>query len=347
MFDINLLVRKNIKKLTPYSSARDEFSGKKGVFLDANENPFGMYNRYPDPYQKKLKKVISSLKNVDEKHLFLGNGSDEAIDLLFRIFCTPNKDKALTFTPTYGMYQVAAEINDVELLTLPLNNSFQIDVEKVLPIIKNENLKIIFICSPNNPTGNSLNKNTIELLLQKFKGIVVIDEAYIDFSPEESWSSKIEEYPNMVVLQTLSKAWGLASLRLGIAIANKSVIKYLNRVKPPYNISHINQKTALKILKQKKIFTQNIQLLQEEKQKMIAQLSELSNIREIYPSNANFLLIKVNDANTLYKYLISKNIIIRNRNSVIKNCLRISIGTPIENELLIQELKRFETNIKK
>lgn len=338
MFDINQIIRKNIKKLTPYSSARDEFSGKEGVFLDANENPFGEYNRYPDPYQKELKKVLSTLKNVKIEHLFLGNGSDEAIDLLFRIFCKPSKDKVLTFTPTYGMYQVAAEINDVELITVPLNNSFQIDIKKALSVIQDKSVKMIFICSPNNPTGNSLHKKDIEILLKKFNGIVVIDEAYIDFSSEKSWSFQIENYPNLVVLQTLSKAWGLAGLRLGIAIANNLIIQYLKKVKPPYNISSINQKIALKVLNQKEVFDKNLKILQKEKQKMVEQLSNLLKIKKIYPSDANFLLVEVDNADKLYRYLINKNVIIRNRNSVIKNCLRISIGTPEENKLLIDEL---------
>lgn len=345
MFDIDQVIRKNIKTLTPYSSARDEFSGKEGVFLDANENPFGKYNRYPDPYQKELKKALSTIKKIKTEHLFLGNGSDEAIDLLFRVFCEPSKDKVLTFTPTYGMYQVAAEINDVELITVPLNNSFQIDIKKALSVIQDKNVKIIFICSPNNPTGNSLDKKDIETLLKKFNGIVVIDEAYIDFSPKKSWSLQIENYPNLVVLQTLSKAWGLAGLRLGIAIANKPIIQYLNKVKPPYNISSVNQKTALKVINQKQVFYKNLKILQSEKQKMIERLSNLSKIKKVHPSDANFLLVEVDDADELYRYLISKNVIIRNRNSVIKNCLRISIGTPKENELLIDELIKKDRKI--
>lgn len=338
MFSINRLIRENIKKLTPYSSARDEFSGKEGVFLDANENPFGQYNRYPDPYQKELKKALSVLKKVNRQHLFLGNGSDEAIDLLFRIFCEPGKDKVLTFTPTYGMYQVAAEINDVELIKMPLTDSFQIDMEPTLSVIQDKKVKIIFICSPNNPTGNSLDKKDIEILLEKFNGIVVIDEAYIDFSSKKSWSLEIENYPNLVVLQTLSKAWGLAGLRLGIAITNQQIISYLNKVKPPYNISGINQKIALETIEQTAVFEQNLSTLKKEKQRMEAQLSELSMIKKIYPSDANFLLAEVDNANALYEYLIEKNIIIRNRNSVINNCLRISIGTPEENKLLLNEL---------
>lgn len=345
MFDIDQVIRKNIKTLTPYSSARDEFSGKEGVFLDANENPFGEYNRYPDPYQKELKKALSTIKKIKTEHLFLGNGSDEAIDLLFRVFCEPSKDKVLTFTPTYGMYQVAAEINDVELITVPLNNSFQIDIKKALSVIQDKNVKIIFICSPNNPTGNSLDKKDIETLLKKFNGIVVIDEAYIDFSPKKSWSLQIENYPNLVVLQTLSKAWGLAGLRLGIAIANKPIIQYLNKVKPPYNISSVNQKTALKVINQKQVFYKNLKILQSEKQKMIERLSNLSKIKKVHPSDANFLLVEVDDADELYRYLISKNVIVRNRNSVIKNCLRISIGTPKENELLIDELIKKDRKI--
>lgn len=340
MFNLENNIRKNIKALKPYSSARDEFSGKKGVFLDANESPFGTYNRYPDPYQKELKQVVSKLKNIDTNCIFLGNGSDEAIDLLFRIFCEPKTNSVLTFTPTYGMYQVVAEINDVKLWTLPLNASFQINVKETLSFIEVKKPKIIFICSPNNPTGNLIHKKDIEIILKKTKGIVVIDEAYIDFSLEESWVTQIKKYPNLVVLQTFSKAWGLAGLRLGVAIANQNIIHYLNKVKPPYNISEINQKKALEVLCKNKVYEKHLQILKEEKQKMIKQLSKIKKIKKIYPSDANFLLIKVTDANAIYQQLISKNIIVRNRNKEIKNGLRITIGLPEENELLLNELKK-------
>lgn len=341
MFDINNIVRENIKHLKPYSSARDEFSGETGVFLDANENPFGLHNRYPDPHQKALKQEISALKNIKTSNLFLGNGSDEIIDLLFRVFCVQGKDKVLSFTPTYGMYKVVADINDIEFIEIPLNNLFQINIKRTIETIQNENVKIIFICSPNNPTGTLFNKHDIEFLIKNFDGIIVIDEAYIDFSSEESWSLYIDDYPNLVVLQTLSKAWGMAGLRLGIAITNDLIIRYLNKVKLPYNISSINQTAALDIIRQKNIFAQNINILKKEKQKTKEELSKLPVIKQIFPSEANFLLIEVDNANKLYEYLINKKIIVRNRHSVIKNCLRISIGTPEENKLLINELRKY------
>jgi len=247
--NIQSLVRKNILNLKPYSSARDEFSGAEGTFLDANENPFVTLNRYPDPYQKQLKSEISKLKNINVENIFLGNGSDEVIDLLFRIFTNPGKDEALTFTPTYGMYEVAANINDAELLQIPLDDDFQISVdEKLKNTLQNENLKLVFICSPNNPTGNLIQKNAVDFILENFGGIVIIDEAYIDFAIQESWISQLEKYPNLVVMQTFSKYWGLAGLRVGMAFSNPEIIQLLNKVKPPYNISILNQEAVLKTL---------------------------------------------------------------------------------------------------
>ena len=342
MFELDKVVRDNIKKLTPYSSARNEFRGEEGTFLDANENPFGRYNRYPDPYQNELKKALTEVKNVKAKNIFLGNGSDEVIDLLFRIFCNPKEDKVLTFLPTYGMYQVSAEINDVELIDVALNKKFQIDLERVKPFLNDKDLKLIFICSPNNPTGNSINENDIKLLLNRFNGIVVIDEAYIDFSSENSWSELIDEYPNLVVLQTLSKAWGLAGVRLGLALANSKIISYLNKVKPPYNISKVNQEIALVTIQSTVLFEEKKQVILAEKIRLEKGLNELNLVEMIYPSDANFFLVKVNDSDRLYEQLIKRKLIVRNRNGEVKNCLRITVGSPEENTLLINELKKLD-----
>ena len=337
--DIKNLVRKNILNLKPYSSARDEFEGENGIFLDANENPFGELNRYPDPYQLKIKQKLSELNQISTENIFLGNGSDEVIDLAFRIFCEPKKDKVLTFSPTYGMYEVSANINDVELINLELNKDFQIDLENLKPYLNDENLKIIFICSPNNPTGNSI-KN-IKYILENFNGIVFIDEAYIDFSPEESFRNQIKNYPNLIVSQTFSKAWGMASVRVGIAYASEEIIKFYNKVKPPYNISQLNQDAILNTLNDEKInqVSENIKIILEEKKSLIQNLKKLNLVKTIYPSDANFVLIEVDNADSVYQELVKKNVIIRNRNSVIKNCLRITVGSPEENLKLIETLQ--------
>lgn len=337
--DIKNLVRKNILSLKPYSSARDEFEGENGIFLDANENPFGELNRYPDPYQLKIKQKLSELNQIPTENIFLGNGSDEVIDLAFRIFCEPKKDKVLTFSPTYGMYEVSANINDVELINLELNEGFQIDLESLKPYFEDENLKIIFICSPNNPTGNSI-KN-IKYILENFNGIVFIDEAYIDFSPEESFRNQIKNYSNLIVSQTFSKAWGMASVRVGIAYASEEIIKFYNKVKPPYNISQLNQDAILNTLNDEKInqVSENIKIILEEKKSLIQNLEKLDLVKKIFPSDANFVLIEVDNANSVYQELVKKNVIIRNRNSVIKNCLRITVGSPEENLKLIETLQ--------
>lgn len=336
---IEELVRKNIRNLAPYSSARDEYSGKEGIFLDANENPFGIYNRYPDPYQPALKQKLAELKNTNPENIFIGNGSDEVIDLAFRIFCEPRLDKALTFVPTYGMYEVSANINDVELIKLPLNTNFQIERKDLEPYFLDEFLKLIFICSPNNPTGNLLKIEDIEFILENFNGIVIIDEAYIDFCEQPSFIEKITKYPNLIIIQTLSKAWGMAGIRLGIGVMNEEILSYYNRVKAPYNISETNQKTALDILNNEENFNQKVKDILIEKQQLIEKLSALKIIKKIFPSNANFLLVEVENADEIYEKLIQKKIIVRNRNSVIKNCMRISVGTPEENEALINALK--------
>lgn len=340
--DIKNLVRKNILNLKPYSSARDEFEGENGIFLDANENPFGELNRYPDPYQLKIKQKLSELNQISTENIFLGNGSDEVIDLAFRIFCEPKKDKVLTFSPTYGMYEVSANINDVELINLDLNDNFQIDLETLKPYFEDENLKIIFICSPNNPTGNSI-KN-IKYILENFNGIVFIDEAYIDFSPEESFRNQIKNYPNLIVSQTFSKAWGMASVRVGIAYASEEIIKFYNKVKPPYNISQLNQDAILNTLNDEKInqVSENIKIILEEKKSLIQNLEKLDLVKTIFPSDANFILIEVDNANSVYQELVNQNVIIRNRNSVIKNCLRITVGSPDENKKLIETLQNID-----
>ncbi len=337
--DIKNLVRKNILNLKPYSSARDEFEGENGIFLDANENPFGKLNRYPDPTQRKIKERLSELNQISTENIFLGNGSDEVIDLAFRIFCEPKKDKVLTFSPTYGMYEVSANINDVELINLELNKDFQIDLENLKPYFEDENLKIIFICSPNNPTGNSI-KN-IKYILENFNGIVFIDEAYIDFSPEESFRNQIKNYPNLIVSQTFSKAWGMASVRVGIAYASEEIIKFYNNVKPPYNISKLNQDAILNTLNDEKInqVSENIKIILEEKKSLIQNLEKLDLVKKIFPSDANFILIAVDNADSVYQELVKKKVIIRNRNSVIKNCLRITVGSPEENQKLIENLQ--------
>lgn len=340
--NIQSLVRKNILNLKPYSSARDEFSGAEGTFLDANENPFGTLNRYPDPYQKQLKSEISKLKNINVENIFLGNGSDEVIDLLFRIFTNPGKDEALTFTPSYGMYEVAANINDAELLQIPLDDDFQISVdEKLKNTLQNENLKLVFICSPNNPTGNLIQKNAVDFILENFGGIVVIDEAYIDFAEQESWISQLEKYPSLVVIQTFSKYWGLAGLRVGMSFSNPEIIQLLNKVKPPYNISILNQEAVLKTLENASEIQKQSVFILSERENLISELNQLELVKKIYPTDANFLLVEVENANDLYQYLVDEKVIIRNRNSVVKNCVRITIGTPEENKKLIESLQKF------
>lgn len=332
------LVRKNILELLPYSCARDEYKGEEGVFLDANESPFGDYNRYPDPYQRNLKQAIATIKEVNKDNIFIGNGSDEVIDVLYRIFCYPSIDKTLLFTPTYGMYEVSANINDIEVLKVPLNEEMQPDLPKVLPLLNDSHLKLLWICSPNNPTGNLIQREIIIELLEKFQGIVIIDEAYIDFAASESWISQLPKYPNLVVCQTLSKAWGLASTRIGIAYSSKEIIGLMNKVKPPYNVSTANQKIALETLQNIDQNQKQIELLLSEKERVVDVLSHNALIQKIYPSDANFILMKVNNATKIYKQLIDAKVIVRNRHSVIDNCLRITIGTPEENDTLIQGL---------
>jgi histidinol-phosphate aminotransferase len=339
MFKLKDIARENILSLQPYSSARDEFSGNTGIFLDANENPFGELNRYPDPYQKEVKQKLAELKKINTENIFVGNGSDEVIDLTYRIFCNPLKDKALTFTPTYGMYDVSAAINAVELIKIPLTTEFQIDLNFAKDLLSDSALKLIFICSPNNPTGNLINKAAIEYLLKQFKGIVIIDEAYIDFSTSESWITRIVQYPNLIVSQTFSKAWGLAAARIGIAYANKDIIQLFNKVKPPYNVSELNQQAAINTLSNDAVFKQNLQTIKDEKEKLKVGLNQLNQVIKVYPSDANFLLTEVSDANRIYDELVNQKIITRNRNNIIHNCIRITIGTPKENIQLLNAFK--------
>ncbi|KGT10037.1 histidinol-phosphate transaminase [Elizabethkingia anophelis] len=341
-FNLENLVRPNILKLKPYSSARDEYKGSTGIFLDANENPFGNLNRYPDPYQKEVKEKLSALKSIPVSQIFLGNGSDEVIDLVFRIFCTPGRDKALVFTPTYGMYEVSANINDTELLQLPLNSDFQIDKESIIPFLTDENLKLIFICSPNNPTGNSI--ENVDFILENFNGIVFVDEAYIDFSTHKSWTEKLSQYPNLVISQTFSKARGLAAVRVGIAYSSPEIIALFNKTKPPYNVSQLNQEAALIALLDAKKYQSEIKTILAEKERLEKEFLQLSLIKKIYPSDANFILVEVNDADGIYNNLVQQKIITRNRNSVIAGCIRITIGTTEENNQLIAALKAYKNS---
>jgi histidinol-phosphate aminotransferase len=339
MVDINKLVRENVIKLTPYSSARDEFQGSSGTFMDANENPFGSLNRYPDPYQKELKKAVSRIKGVGEERIFLGNGSDEIIDLCYRIFCTPGKDSALIFPPTYGMYEVAASANDVKVLKLPLDTELQIDILKTGNLLTDKSLKLIFICSPNNPTANSMNYNDVESIISRFNGMVVIDEAYIDFSEKPSFMKLMSGYPNLIIMQTFSKAFGMAAVRVGMAFSDPQVIRYFNKMKPPYNISTVNQKAVLRKLEKQDEYRQQVQRIKSERERLAAILKGMSLVEKVYPSDANFLLVKVKDANYIYESLIRKNIVVRNSNSVIQNCIRITVGKPAENNKLINAFK--------
>jgi histidinol-phosphate aminotransferase len=338
MLNVNELVRENVIKITPYSCARDEFNGKTGIFMDANENPFGNLNRYPDPYQRELKAAISKIKGIPEDNIFLGNGSDEIIDLCFRVFCNPGVDKALTFTPTYGMYEVSASINDIKIVKVPLNESFQIDLKKVKLWFSDKNLKLLFICSPNNPTGNCMNYSDIEYIITNFNGIVLIDEAYIDFSDMPSFINMVNRCNNLIVMQTFSKAFGLAAVRVGMAFSNPDIIQYFNKLKPPYNISTINQKAALRKLEKVEEYKSQIIKIKKERERLSANLKKMKITEKVYPSDANFLLVKVKNANYIYNTLVNKSIIIRNRSSVIENCLRITVGKRSENNKLVKAL---------
>ena len=341
--DLNKLIRKNIQQMKPYSSARDEYKDLRAdmVFLDANENPFDSpLNRYPDPQQTALKALISQQKEVAADQILLGNGSDEVLDLIFRAFCEPNQDSIVTLPPTYGMYEVLANLNAVENIQVPLSSDFQLEVDPILENIK-PTTKLLFICSPNNPSGNTVDRTAIERLLKAFNGLVVIDEAYIDFTEESSWTQWLNAYPNLIVTQTLSKAYGLAGIRLGICYASKEIIAVLNKIKPPYNINTLTQEAAIKALQNKAVVSDQITSILQERKRLNKAFETYSFIKKIYPSEANFILIKVDDANKRYDELINKGIVVRNRSSQLHcdDCLRITVGTPSENTQLLTLLK--------
>jgi histidinol-phosphate aminotransferase len=346
MFNLDSLLRDNIRRLIPYSSARDEFKGEAQVFLDANENSLGSpltrwYNRYPDPHQWKVKEAISRIKGVPPQHIFLGNGSDECIDLLYRAFCVPGRDNVIINPPTYGMYEVSANINDVEVRRATLLDDFQLDLVHLENLVDG-NTKIIWICSPNNPTANSMNRQDIEVVLNNFSGLVVIDEAYINFSRHKSFIQELSDYPNLVVLQTMSKAWGLAGLRMGMAFASEAIIDVYNKVKPPYNISQVNQELALKALEEVGQVNDMIRQLVTMREQLARDLGVLPLVQTVYPSDANFLLVKMENARGVYERLLNEGIVVRDRSKVelCEGCLRITVGTEKENEELLKALAK-------
>ena len=350
-FDLNSLVRPNIRNLTPYSSARDEFKGVAKIYLDANENSYGSpltkwYNRYPDPLQWDLKKKIGAIKNIAPENILLGNGSDECIDLLIRAFCEPGQDNIVICPPTYGMYEVYGNINGVAVKKIPLTPTYQLDMEALQEEV-DAATKILFFCSPNNPTGNSLNRQDLETILHSFDGLVVIDEAYINFSRQRSFAAELAEYPNLVILQTFSKAWGLAALRLGMALASEEIIAVLNKIKPPYNINAATQELALKALDNLDEVNAMITTLVEEREALGAALKALPIVEKVHPSDANFLLVQVKEANAVYAYLKEQGTIVRNRSNVLlcEGCLRITVGTEKENKELQQQLAQFAAQL--
>ncbi len=343
MFNLDKLIRKNIKDLKPYSSARDEFQGTADAFLDANENPYNYpYNRYPDPLQRKLKNKIAKIKNVHDENIFLGNGSDEPIDLFIRAFCEPGTDNIVAIDPTYAMYQVAADINNVEYRKVLLTDDFGLKASDLLNTL-DDSTKLVFICSPNNPTGNYFDENEIVKVLNKFQGIVMLDEAYIDFSGKSGFLGRLNEFQNLVILQTFSKAWGLASLRLGMAFASKQIISIINKIKYPYNINYLTQEFAFNALKNENKKDDWVQLILLNKSLLIEKLEMVRVVKKIYPSDANFFLIKVEDPAMVYEYLIENKIIVRNRSTVslCAGCLRVTVGTQEENDLLVKALKKY------
>lgn len=347
-FILENIVRDNIKQLVAYSSARDEYKGEEGVFLDANENSFGSpldknYNRYPDPLQLNVKSKISSLKKISLENIFLGNGSDEAIDILYRAFCIPAKDNVIVCPPTYGMYEVSANINNIDVIKVPLlEETFQFDTTSILDAIT-ENTKLIFVCCPNNPTGNGVKWTDIKIILESFKGIVVVDEAYIDFASYNSLIPELENYKNLVILQTFSKGWGLAGLRVGIAFASEEIITIFNKIKPPYNINIVSQELLLEALNNKSQVDEWVKEIILERRKVSDELTKFPFVKAIYSSEANFILVKVENAKTIYNFLITKKIIVRDRSNVTlcNECLRITIGTKEENEQLLTTLKQY------
>jgi histidinol-phosphate aminotransferase len=353
MYNINNILRENIKKLVPYSSARDEYQGEASVFLDANENAYGspldkQFNRYPDPMQYAIKMRLSEIKGVPARNIFVGNGSDEAIDILFRSFCNPGVDNVILVPPTYGMYEVSANINDIEARKVLLTEEYQLNLDGIAEAI-DEHTKLIFICSPNNPTGNSINRDDIETLLANFNGIVVVDEAYINFSRQKTFIQELTEYANLVVMQTLSKAWGLAGLRVGMAFASEEIIEVMNKVKPPYNVNESSQQLALEALGNVQQVNTWIKETLLQRDRLVLALKEFDFVVDIYPSDANFILVKTTDANGIYNYLVSKGIIVRNRSKVelCEGSLRITIGTSDENSVLLDTMKNFNNTIQK
>jgi histidinol-phosphate aminotransferase len=347
MFDLNNLVRENIKDMVPYSSARDEFHGEAKVFIDANENSLGSpllkwYNRYPDPHQQKLKAKISAIKGIAPEHIFLGNGSDEAIDIVFRAFCEPGRDNVIVCPPTYGMYEVSARINNIAVKKVQMTPDFQLNLEGLEEAI-DVNTKIIWLCSPNNPSGNALHREDIEMVLNNFDGIVVIDEAYINFSRQRSFIPDLIDYPNLVILQTLSKAWGLAALRVGMAFASAGIIDIMNKIKPPYNINEPSQELASQALDEVEQVNEMIKIIVSERNRLAIELQKIPIVQEIFPSDANFLLVRIEEARKVYEYLLSRGIVVRDRSTTpgCADCLRITVGTPKENDVLLSALNSF------
>ena len=342
--DLNKLIRPHLQGIVPYSSARDDFQGEGQIFLDANENPCNTgFNRYPDPHQRKIKKRLAEIKGVSSKNIFLGNGSDEGIDLLMRGFCEPGQDNIIILPPTYGMYKVSARINNIRVIQVPLDERFNLDVPKISQAITPQT-KLIFLCSPNNPTGNNLSRAKINKLLEMFDGLLIVDEAYIDFSNELSLTTWLKDYSNLVVLQTLSKAWGLASVRVGLCLAHENIINLLDKIKPPYNISGPNQQQALQALAHPEQVLEIVRAIKSQRQYLVDELSKLNIIKKVYPSDANFLLVKTVNAHALYGYLAKHGIVVRNRTHEpgCEDCLRITVGTDTENQSLIEKLKQYE-----
>jgi histidinol-phosphate aminotransferase len=343
MINLDKIVRKNILSLKPYSSARGEFKGEADVFLDANENPFNNpYNRYPDPLQIKLKEKISTIKDIPVENIFLGNGSDEPIDLVIRIFCEPGIDNVVAINPTYGMYQVAANINNVQYIPVNLSDEFELDAQKLLAAT-NEHTKLIYLCSPNNPTANYLNEDEIKKILTSFDGIVVLDEAYIDFSAHTGFLPSLDKYPNLIIFQTFSKAWGMASIRLGMAFADERIIQLMNKVKYPYNINYLTQQFAFDNIDDIEKKNNWVREILSNRTWLVEQLSNIKVVTRVYPTDANFILVRVEDANKIYEYLVKRKIIVRNRSNIYlcENCFRITVGTMDENIRLIDALKKF------
>lgn len=338
MKQIESLIRENIRNLKPYSSARDEYKGKEGIFLDANENPYGELNRYPDPLQTELKQAISNSVNIPADNIFIGNGSDEIIDLTFRIFCRPGIDKAVTLAPSYGMYDVAAAINDIELVKVPLEKDFSIDTGRLRNALLQADIKLFILCSPNNPTGNAFPKEGLIQLLKEFNGIILVDEAYIDFSSTGSWTSELAIMNKLVVAQTFSKSPALAAARVGLAYSSEEIIKVYTSIKPPYNVSTLNQQAALDAVIKRDITNQRVKQIIKSKNWLISKLEELPSVRKIYPSDANFLLVEFIDGPGTFRELVNRKVITRNRDKLVRNCIRISVGTDDENQVLLKEL---------